>query len=199
MVYNPLINYLINQAKNPSGFVGQLITTIWSSYFDALSRWSSSLVRIAENTTILDIGYGGGSNICILYNAFPSVSIYGIDISQESYKTAIKNNKEGIVNGRVTLLVQDVSHMKFNEGMFDTIFAIQSHIYWSNLEEGLSECYRTLIDGDRLVITSEIDKINYHLSKYRNHNLFRDYLLTLKFSTVEITIKENYVAFICTK
>ncbi|QIK70434.1 class I SAM-dependent methyltransferase [Erysipelothrix sp. HDW6C] len=199
MAYNPITKYLVDQAKHPTRFIGQLITNIWSSYFETLSIWSNNLVYLPEGSTILDVGFGGGSNIKYINKTIANVTLYGIDISQESLKTAARNNQNGITKGNISLSVQDVAAMAFDDAMFDTIFVIQSHMYWNQLDDGLRQCYRTLTDHGTLVIASEIDKINYHLSEYSNHDLFKNHLQKLGFTKVTVRIKGNYVAFICNK
>ncbi|MCR8642545.1 hypothetical protein NV379_07695 [Paenibacillus sp. N1-5-1-14] len=39
MYYQPFMNYLSSQAAKPTGFVGNVITKIWSNYFRDLSKW----------------------------------------------------------------------------------------------------------------------------------------------------------------
>ena len=51
-----LIQYLINQSRNPSGLVGRVITNIWSSYFKELSLWAIKQITIPNNSRILEVG-----------------------------------------------------------------------------------------------------------------------------------------------
>ena len=83
-----LIQYLIKQSRNPSGFVGRVITNIWSSYFKELSLLTIKQTTIPNNSRILEIGYGGGSTIKNLLELDKNLDIHGIDISKESYQTA---------------------------------------------------------------------------------------------------------------
>ncbi|EGP7031067.1 class I SAM-dependent methyltransferase, partial [Listeria monocytogenes] len=109
ILYKPLINYLSEQAANPRGIIGEITTKIWSSYFEDLSKWTISNTEMGDATNILDIGYGGGSNVKNLVELNKNVTIYGVDISKESYKTATNLNKKAINNGKVKLSIQDVA------------------------------------------------------------------------------------------
>ncbi|HBM4206115.1 TPA: class I SAM-dependent methyltransferase, partial [Listeria monocytogenes] len=106
ILYKPLINYLSEQAANPRGIIGEITTKIWSSYFEDLSKWTISNTELSNVTQVLDIGYGGGSNVKNLAELNKNWTIYGVDISEESYKTATNLNKKAINNGKVELSVQ---------------------------------------------------------------------------------------------
>ena len=47
--------YLINQAKKPSGTVGQVIAKIWTSYFKKLSLWTIKQTTIIDNSRVLEV------------------------------------------------------------------------------------------------------------------------------------------------
>ena len=77
-----LIQYFIKQSRNPSGFVGRVITNIWSSYFKELSLWVIKQTTIPNNSRILEIVYGGGSTIKNLLALDKNLDIHGIYISK---------------------------------------------------------------------------------------------------------------------
>ncbi|MGL6197397.1 MAG: class I SAM-dependent methyltransferase [Lachnospiraceae bacterium] len=194
-----LINYLVNQSRNPEGFVGKAMTKIWSSYFTDQNQWGYSLINIDEVETSLDVGFGGGSGIKYRMNQNPDRTVYGIDISDEAVETAAEINKEYVDSGNVILKVGDVAALPFDNNFFDLVAAGQTHIYWDELEKGLSECRRVLKEDGTLLITCEIDKIKYHLSEYENSDDFVSLLYTIGYREVNVTISINYIAFICTK
>lgn len=199
VLYLPFINYLSSQSANPDGFVGRIMTKIWSNYFRDLSEWTFALVDLGEQKTILDVGFGGGANIKYIKEHHNEAIVYGIDISDESVKTATALNQKHVDSGEVILSVDDVAYSPFEDELFDLIVATQTHIYWEELEKGLSECHRTLKQNGTLLITSEIDKIKYHLSAYKNPDDFAVLLRKIGFKEVDIKTEEKYVAFICKK
>lgn len=190
---------MIKQGKSPSGLIGKVITKIWSSYFYTLSKWTLNLIKIKNNSSILEIGYGGGINIKNIMTTHPSVTIFGIDTSNAAFRTASSLNQTYINQNRVKLLVKDIASLRSMSTKFDIIFAIQKHIYWDNLNESLAQCLNNLTPDGTFVITCEIDKINYHLPKLKNHTVFKNLLLITGFSKVKIIHEGNYIAFICTK
>ena len=194
----PFMEYLTAQAANPSGFVGGMITKIWSNYFTDLYAWGLTHVDLNSGDTILDVGFGGGSGIKYLLEQNGADRIYGIDVSKESLKTATGINQSAVDAGRVLLSLGDVAQMDFENASFDIVIAAQSHIYWEELHEGLKECYRTLNTGGRFLVLCEIDKIEYHLPEYANATDFVQLLYDNGFTNVSTATHGNYIAFIAT-
>ncbi|MGT2929858.1 class I SAM-dependent methyltransferase [Streptococcus dentasini] len=194
-----LINYLITQSKKPSGFVGRILTKIWSSYFQKLSLWTLDLTDIPQKAAILDIGFGGGSNIKTIASLAKKSTIYGIDASKEAYKQASKVNQHLIQKGQVQLSLADVAVLPFSNQSFDLIVATQTHIYWDELTKGLAECARVLRKDGQLLISSEKDKINYHLPAYSDPNDFVALLNQQGFTKITIKDTPSYIGFICQK
>lgn len=199
VLYQPAINYLIGQAANPSGVIGSLMTRIWSASFQNQNQWGLSLIDIADDDIVLSVGFGGGSDIKYLKDQGRKNTIYGIDISEEAVKTATELNQQYVDVGEVILSVGDVAYMEFDDGFFDIVFAGQTHIYWDELENGLSECLRVLSDNGTFLVICEIDKIEYHLPEYKNPEDFVKLLHMVGFADVDVSIQGNYIAFTCTK
>lgn len=198
-LYQPFINYLIEQSSNPTGVIGSVMTKIWSNYFQDLSKWSFTHIDLGEHNKILDVGFGGGANIKYVKEHNATSIVYGIDISEEAVKTATAVNQQYVDSDEVILSIGDVADLQFENDFFDFIVATQTHIYWDNLENGLLECHRVLKESGILLITCEIVKIEYHLSEYKNSDDFVSLLYSLGYSKVSVEVSNNYIAFICTK
>ena len=61
-----LLNRLIEQAKNPNGFVGSIMLSIMNTAHTGMNKWAFEKINISEDAIILDIGCGGGKTIQIL-------------------------------------------------------------------------------------------------------------------------------------
>ncbi|EDN7778218.1 TPA_asm: methyltransferase domain-containing protein [Listeria monocytogenes] len=195
ILYKPLINYLSEQAANPRGIIGEITTKIWSSYFEDLSKWTISNTEMGDATNILDIGYGGGSNVKNLVELNKNVTIYGVDISKESYKTATNLNKKAINNGKVKLSIQDVALMNYPADFFDIVYAIQTHMYWDNPRKGFEEIYRVMSNEAVFILSSEKDKIEYHMDEYKTTASLTALLKEIGFREVVEKEKENWVLY----
>ncbi|ECX6989327.1 class I SAM-dependent methyltransferase [Listeria monocytogenes] len=195
ILYKPLINYLSEQAANPRGIIGEITTKIWSSYFEDLSKWTISNTEMGDATNILDIGYGGGSNLKNLVELNKNVTIYGVDISKESYKTATNLNKKAINNGKVKLSIQDVALMNYPADFFDIVYAIQTHMYWDNPRKGFEEIYRVMSNEAVFILSSEKDKIEYHMDEYKTTASLTALLKEIGFREVVEKEKGNWVLY----
>ncbi|EAD2640917.1 class I SAM-dependent methyltransferase [Listeria monocytogenes] len=195
ILYKPLINYLSEQAANPRGIIGEITTKIWSSYFEDLSKWTISNTEMGDATNILDIGYGGGSNVKNLVELNKNVTIYGVDISKESYKTATNLNKKAINNGKVKLSIQDVALMNYPADFFDIVYAIQTHMYWDNPRKGFEEIYRVMSNEAIFILSSEKDKIEYHMDEYKTTASLTALLKEIGFREVVEKEKGNWVLY----
>ncbi|EJY1097454.1 class I SAM-dependent methyltransferase [Listeria monocytogenes] len=195
ILYKPLINYLSEQAANPRGIIGEITTKIWSSYFEDLSKWTISNTEMGDATNILDIGYGGGSNVKNLVELNKNVTIYGVDISKESYKTATNLNKKAINNGKVKLSIQDFALMNYPADFFDIVYAIQTHMYWDNPRKGFEEIYRVMSNEAVFILSSEKDKIEYHMDEYKTTASLTALLKEIGFREVVEKEKGNWVLY----
>ncbi|MBC2002064.1 class I SAM-dependent methyltransferase [Listeria marthii] len=199
ILYKPLIDYLSEQAANPRGIIGEITTKIWSSYFTDLSKWTISNTEMNEPTNVLDIGYGGGSNVKNLVELNKNLTIYGVDISKESYKTATNLNKKAVNVGKVKLSIQDVAAMSYQAEFFDIVYAIQTHMYWDNPQKGFEEIYRVMSKEGILILSSEKDKIDYHMDEYKTTASLTALLKEIGFRKVEVQEKGNWILYTITK
>ncbi|MBF2628888.1 class I SAM-dependent methyltransferase [Listeria marthii] len=199
ILYKPLIDYLSEQAANPRGIIGEITTKIWSSYFTDLSKWTISNTEMNEPTNVLDIGYGGGSNVKNLVELNKNLTIYGVDISKESYKTATNLNKKAVNTGKVKLSIQDVAAMSYQDEFFDIVYAIQTHMYWDNPQKGFKEIYRVMSKEGIFILSSEKDKIDYHMDEYKTTASLTALLKEIGFRKVEVQEKGNWILYTITK
>ena len=194
-----LTEFLIKQSQKPSGLIGRVITKIWSFYFKKLSLWAIKQTTISDNYRILEIGYGGGSTIKNLLALNKNLEIHGIDISKESYRTAQRVHSDSIRKGSVQLKIGNVENMPYQNNYFDRIFAIQTHIFWKDIKKSFQEVYRVLSSNSTLIISSENEKIHYHMTDYRTSHEFSQLLTSIGFSKIEEKQNRNWILYIVYK
>lgn len=190
-----LTEFLIKQSQKPSGLIGRVITKIWSFYFKKLSLWAIKQTTISDNYRILEIGYGGGSTIKNLLALNKNLEIHGIDISKESYRTAQRVHSDSIRKGSVQLKIGNVENMPYQNNYFDRIFAIQTHIFWKDIKKSFQEVYRVMSSNSTLIITSEKEKIHYHMTDYRTSHEFSQLLTSIGFSKIEEKQNRNWILY----
>ncbi|WP_339173036.1 class I SAM-dependent methyltransferase [Paenibacillus sp. FSL H7-0943] len=181
-----LLNALIDQAKNPRGFVGNIMIKIMNQAHSSITTWGLKKIEVMNNAPILDIGCGGGQTIHMLAKHNKYQEIYGIDYSQQAVETSNQKNNKAVAAGKVKISQGDVSALPYNDGFFGTITAIQTHYFWPDLEQDISEAFRVLIAGGTFVIISEIYKINYHMKQFTKNEEMEQLLWKSGFQTVNI-------------
>ncbi|WP_339315992.1 class I SAM-dependent methyltransferase [Paenibacillus sp. FSL R10-2734] len=191
-----LLDTLIDQAKNPRGFVGNIMIKIMNQAHTSITTWGLKKIEIMNNAPILDIGCGGGQTIHTLAKQNNNREIYGIDYSQQAVETSIQKNKEAVTSGRVKISQGDVSALPFNDGFFGTITAIQTHYFWPDLEQDISEVCRVLRAGGSFIIISEKYKINYHMTQFTKNEEIELLFRKSGFQTVNIHENNKWRAYI---
>ena len=190
-----LTRFLIKQSQKPIGLVGRVITKIWSFYFKKLSLWAIKQTTISGNYRILEIGYGGGSTIKNLLALNKHLEVHGIDISKESYRTAQRVHSDSIRKSSVQLKIGNVENIPYQNNYFDRVFAIQTHIFWKDIKKSFQEVYRVMSSNSTLIIASEKEKINYHMTDYRTNHEFIQLLTSIGFSKIEEKQNRNWILY----
>ena len=88
---NRFTKYVSSQFKNPRGFGGVIISIIQNVLNRAMYNDAATIVSLKHDDRVLDIGYGNGYLLQILYKK-QVVDLYGIDISDAAKKMATKKN-----------------------------------------------------------------------------------------------------------
>lgn len=161
---NKITKFISSQFKNPRGIGGVVITIIQNMVNKELYKATVSSVDMKANEKLLDIGYGNGHLLKLLYKKQP-VELYGIDISDDAKEMAVKKNKKAANANQLHLSVGDCCNLSYEENAFDAITSINTIYFWEDTVKGLSEIYRVLKQGKsfyNVVFTKEyLDTIKY--------------------------------------
>ncbi|KOS60315.1 class I SAM-dependent methyltransferase [Lysinibacillus agricola] len=181
-----LLQRLIEQAKKPRGIVGSLMLRIMNFAHSGMNTWLMKNGAVYDGDIVLDIGCGGGKTLQTLSKINPSGKIYGIDFSEQAIKDSIKTNRKDVANGKVIVKQASVSSIPYTDKFFDTITALQTHYFWSDLANDVKEVFRVLKNGGKFIIISELYKINYHMKAYKTKPEIKKLLESVGFQTVHI-------------
>ena len=161
---NKFSKYISSQFKNPRGIGGVIISIIQNVINKAMYKRAVSLINLQSNENILDIGYGNGHLLEMIYRKNP-VNMYGIDISSDAKDMATKKNKKADSVGQLHLKVGDCCDLPYEDDMFAAVTSINTVYFWTDTVKGLSEIRRTLKKGKsfyNIVYTKEyLNTIKY--------------------------------------
>jgi ubiquinone/menaquinone biosynthesis C-methylase UbiE len=143
---------LINLGRKPSGLPGRLIGSLMNLGHRDVYGWGVEYTSIEADSTVLDIGCGGGGGVKFLAENVSKGKVYGIDHSLDMVNLARKVNRRFIEDGRVEIDHGSVSCLPYSDGMFDMVTAFETIEFWPDLSEDLKEVKRVLKPGGALLI-----------------------------------------------
>jgi ubiquinone/menaquinone biosynthesis C-methylase UbiE len=146
------------QCSKPTGWLGRF--TLWrmNASHSKLTNWGLEHVSIENQSTILDVGCGGGRTVDKLAAIATQGKVYGVDYSDESVAATKRTNAKWIDLGRVEIRHGSVSQLPFPDVMFDLVTAVETHFWWPNLPGDMREVFRVLKPGGTLIFIAEIYK-----------------------------------------
>ena len=149
--------YIGSHFGNPRGLIGKICCIGMNIINRPMYRDTVAVMKLDNGDKILDIGYGNGFLLREIYKK-NQVDMYGIDISDDMKKTALKRNKRALKNGQLFLEVGDCCNLPYEDDMFSAVSSINTIYFWSDTVKGLSEIRRVLKKGKsfyNLVYTKE--------------------------------------------
>ena len=199
-----------NRYGYPSGQEGEEMLDEMNECHGPVALWALTNIKFNEDDTTLDIGCGGGINICRIHKKSPKAKSYGVDYSSTSVKKSKLFNKKLVDSGCVEVYEANVLDMPFDDEKFDVITAFETVYFWPNLVDAFKEVKRILkYDGKFLIemgsngddgtnVTVEEDPKIEGFSSYDDKQL-KDLLQQAGFSTITVYIhKANHKKLIKT-
>ena len=154
----PLTRIFGAQCRKPSGWLGGLMGPLMNWRHQPLSRWTIELMDIQPDSSILDIGCGGGMTIKEIAGIATGGFVAGVDYSSIMVQQALKRNAATVGAERVAVKRGDITNLPFEDASFDRACAIESFNYWPEPVAGLKEVYRVLKDRGSVAITTAWNK-----------------------------------------
>lgn len=164
------MNYFITQFYKPNGKFGKFLGKMMSVFNKKMHK--AVLSQIREASTILEIGYGAGTQLELIIKKYPKSQLYGIDISKDMYELAIKK-----IGKHAKLYVCNCEKTPFPDSCFDVIVTTDTCYFWDNPQKVLEEVKRILKSNGRLCIAynsiyaSAVHSSNSNCKLYDNKSI----------------------------
>lgn len=130
---------------HPTGWLGALAGHVMAFNNRGRGLWVRSLLEIAPDHDVLEIGFGPGADLREL--AREARSVKGIDPSRTMLRQAARRNRDAIAEGRVELRCGSAERLPFADARFDRAQSINNVQFWTSVEAGLTEIRRVLRPG----------------------------------------------------
>lgn len=111
-----------------------------------------SYLKDAQPADILDVATGTADVAILMAKILKPRQIIGIDIANQMLELGRGKIAEQGLSEMISLETGDSERLRFEEGSFDAVTVAFGVRNFENLEKGLSEMYRVMRPGGRLVI-----------------------------------------------
>lgn len=123
--------------------------------YDAVGRWLTvplyrrvvadlALIELRHTSVVLDLGTGPGRLVLRVADAFPDVTVEGVDLSSEMVARATQNASQRAVPKRVWFQQGDVCALPYEDASVHVVLSTASMHHWSDIPTGLAEVSRIL-------------------------------------------------------
>ena len=144
-LYPAIIPKIIaKQLRKPSGKMGETVGLKMNQSNLVLYDFLIREMKIEDNQSLLEIGFGNGNFFNKLFSQAQNISISGIDFSETMLKEAILNNQLFIRKGVLKLVFGDCEILPYPDNSFDKVFCINVIYFWKNPLKNLAEINRVL-------------------------------------------------------
>ena len=143
--YDTIASLLTNDEDHY--YNGALLVDLDSDPSTFIDQDVDNIIELAGmGRRVLECGCGGGYFFKRLKEKKPTISYYGIDLSEEQIKCAKKNNPKY----EDKFQVASWDNLPFDDEYFDCIIFLETIGYAEDVDRMISECYRVLKPGGRL-------------------------------------------------
>ena len=122
--------------------------------YDRISKWPQfkllrmmiigELKKYNPNGVLVDVGCGPGYLIADIAKSFPSLSVIGVDISEEMEQKATKNISRLGLGEKVSFCRGDIQELPFEDNSLDFVVSTLSLHHWSEPKRAIQEINRVL-------------------------------------------------------
>lgn len=175
--------FLSQQLGFPSGWFGQLLLQLLNHSNAPMNDLVLQSLQLQSGDRVLEIGFGGGDLIHKIVQTGQTSLIVGIERSPDALKVAQRRFQPFMRQGNVELYLADAAALPFPDHYFSHLCTVNTLYFWSDAPQVLTECYRVLSPGGKLVLC-------YTSKAYLDRQKFSLYgFATYEVSQVEMMLK----------
>ncbi|MEK3934714.1 class I SAM-dependent methyltransferase [Sporosarcina sp. FSL W7-1349] len=187
------------QFGKPEGMLGGIAGRLMASTNVEKNKWTISLLNIQSSDYVLEIGFGPGIATELVSKVIHDGHYVGIDYSDVMLRQARKRNKKALQEGKVTLKLEEVSNISPSDLKFDTVFSVNSIIFWEDPVNSLKRIRKVMKPKGLIALTVlPYMKGATEETSIKLGSDISQYLKQAGFSTIKTELKEmKPVAAIC--
>lgn len=132
------------QLRKPTGDDGIFIADNLNTTNLHLTTYVYDQMHVLNGQHILELGFGNGKLMDILFAKGDEVQVSGIDFSETMVKAAAMYHKDRIASGRLTLQCANLKEIPYPNNTFDKICNINTLYFWEDPAACTQELWRVL-------------------------------------------------------
>lgn len=166
---------MARQLRKPSGATGIQTGDMMNRSNACLYDHLLSVMQPANNSSLLEIGFGNGKTFGKILAAAKGLKISGIDHAPDMVNEAKQHNKEAIESGALSIYKGTSDQMPFPDNSFDKVYCINVIYFWNDPSGHLLEIKRVLRPGGFFyAVVRTVDTLNIMPFTRYGFNKFSD-------------------------
>jgi ubiquinone/menaquinone biosynthesis C-methylase UbiE len=138
---------IARQLRKPSGEQAREVGLLMNKANETLYRLLLQSLGLAENDSVLEIGFGNGMFFDQVLAAARNLRVTGIDYSPEMVAEATAANQARLASGELNLHTGSSDDLPFPDQSFDKVFCSNVIYFWDNPHLHLQQVHRVLKPG----------------------------------------------------
>ncbi len=146
----------MSQFKKPAGVLGRIVARGMAWGHRDFYKNTARIIDLAPEDKYLEVGFGSG--LFIKKYARHVSEIAGIDYSEDMVSLAKAINNDLVNSKRADFRQGDVISLPWSSERFSAVACIETFYFWKDPLSALSEIFRVLKFGGRLIIEMAYNK-----------------------------------------
>jgi len=159
-------------ARGPLGRIGEEVTELFAhpggwatrpmarvlNFFNRRGNQRvAGALEVRPGQRVLEIGFGGGAAVPATLRALEGEGhLCAVDLSPDMVVLAAKRFRTAVEDRTLLLANGDVAALPLESGVFDSAYALHSHMYWPSPLTGVREIHRVLRPGGRVLLGMDV-------------------------------------------
>lgn len=146
-------DFIARQCGKPEGLFGRLVM---GRMLDRVNRQGNQLVfdrlQLESSDLALEIGFGGGNLMFRVAAALDDGYIDGVELSMPMLEQARARTLKQKLHAPRNLYPASVDSLPCETGIYNCVYSVNTIYFWPDLVTGLTEIFRVVKPGGRLVL-----------------------------------------------